>query len=136
MGTTNASSFFEWKPLNEDRVSEEGIVRGIRCSVKLAAEFGRDENLPVFPEFRQLSLLMEKLRPGPFPRKLPVRVFLRNLFFLAVPNVALSLTLSMNRSSAIFNDRSFPGYLCSGGYGMAEGYPTSRGCRNASIDGD
>ena len=117
-------------------MSEKGIVRGIQCSVKLAAEFGRDENLPVFPEFRQLRLLMEKLRPGPFPRKLPVRVFLRNLFFLAVPNVALSLTLSMNRSSAIFNDRSFPGYLCSGGYGMAEGYPTSRGCRNASIDGD
>ncbi|RLS79017.1 MAG: hypothetical protein DWI00_02805 [Planctomycetota bacterium] len=59
----------------------------------------------------------KKFRLGPFPRKLPIRVFLRNLFFLAVPNVALFLPLSMNRSSAIFNDRSFPGYFRSGGMG-------------------
>jgi hypothetical protein len=35
-----------------------------------------------------------------------------------------------------FQRSVFPGLFVFGGYGMAEGYPTSRGCRNASIDGD
>lgn len=40
--------------------------------------------------------------------------FLQNLFFLAVPNVALFPPLSMNRSTAISHDRAFPCVLLSG----------------------
>jgi|GEM_PF-894653 len=41
-------------------------------------------------------------------------VFLWNLFFLTVPNVALFPALSMNRSTAISHDRAFPCVLLSG----------------------
>jgi len=56
MGTTNAGSFFDRKPLNEDVESEAGIVRGTQCSVKLVDEFEADEQLAFFPDFRSPGL--------------------------------------------------------------------------------
>jgi hypothetical protein len=49
-----------------------------------------------------------------YRQNLLLRIFLQNLFFLTVPDVALFLPLSMNRSSAILYDRSFQGQLRSG----------------------
>ena len=92
-------------------LSAARIVSGTGSPVKLAVEFE-------VAETRSVSLLIrlayKKRGFSPFRQKFPVRVFLRNLFFLAVPNVALFPPLSMNRLSAIFNDRSFPDFFCSG----------------------
>jgi hypothetical protein len=119
MGTTNADSFLDRKSCDEKMLSATRMVSGTGSPVKLVVEFEVAETLSVSLLIR---LAYKKRGFSPFRQKFPVRVFLRNLFFLAVPNVALFPPLSMNRLSAIFNDRSFPDLFVRESWGSC-GFP-------------